>query len=134
MPQGLPDLRWFFFQERDEPRSVEQAIVQNLQAQWMVLCLLQAGKCNKQLQEWRALGLYIVQFQRIYRSLSPLLHRQLLPLLQCLDEGCAEWRELADPAQIADSLKSASHDAEQWCNTYQAVIEQELTEMLSRTS
>lgn len=134
MPQGLPDLRWFFFQDREEPRSIQQAVVQNLQAQWMVLCLLQAGNWGVQQQEWQALGLYILQFQRLFRALSPLMYRQLLPLIQCLDGGCCVWRDGTDAAHIAEALKGNSQGPEEWCKGYQLIIEQQLTDMLSKPS
>jgi hypothetical protein len=130
-PNITPPLGWFFFAER-EPQSVKEELLQNLQSQWMTLHLLQSQGFAGHLQEWAALGLYLMQFNRLVERLPNTLAPLAETLTNLLNQGWPQWLESMTAEALAGVLrKQPSKERNGW-KSYMKELEKTLCALLDQ--
>jgi hypothetical protein len=126
-----PSLGWFFFSER-EPQSVKEELLQNLQSQWMTLHLLQSQGFSSHLQEWAALGLYLLQFSRLIERLPLRLAPEAEGLSRLLNAGWPNWVDSVTAEGLAGILREKpAKTAASW-GVYMKELEQVLCRLLDQ--
>lgn len=128
-----PSLGWFFFSER-EPQSVKEELLQNLQAQWMALHILQSKGFKPQLQEWAALGLYLLQFSRIVERLPHRLAPEAAPLTALLDAGWPQWLNSMTAESLAGIAQQRPTQSDVNWSRYTKQLEELLCSLLDTGS
>jgi hypothetical protein len=126
----IPALNWFFFTDR-EPQSVKEELLVNLQSQWMTLHLLERQGYKPELQEWAALGLYLVQFSRILERLPHRLAPLAETLKELLDEGWPQWVDAMTADSLAPLLKGATRRSKAHWKEYRKELEKTLCTLLA---